>query len=466
MNSVCADPAVRQRLTEFLGGESLDHATAVFLTHTDGCLFDRRELRPAAELDWFLQRDFDIARSLADSESYLLHLDVEYVNFDSPAEAFVDPWRCFALQEPVVQIIEALLLEWGIRPLHLITGQGHHFVWRIRRSSDIAARITALNPAPELIAPCMQRLPPILTGGIKAVDQAAFSAIALLIEFLAHGIKEKASALSTIPVEITAVHVGPCTTSQREMISIDISEYGDPLHTRTVRMPFTNYRKPWVSGLVRNLKLEDEIPALRSIPLHEMDFHQAIKVRQMDKDVIDLAHRACVRIPLEEEGTTRLLEHYLASRLRRFHEFYYSAQHDPRELWPETYSRTPLDSLPPCVRHLLEFPNDLLLKPAGMQLVTRCLLAQGWHPRHIAGLIRSKFEDPSHGWGIDWGDYEAGTRADFYTRLFACLHLTGLDRLVDLNCTSNREKGFCFPPPDGTCDLEPTRQQLLSKLTP
>ncbi|MBN8422132.1 MAG: hypothetical protein J0L73_24670 [Verrucomicrobia bacterium] len=466
MNPVYADPAVRQRLTEFLGGESLDHATAVFLTHTDGCPFDRRELHPAAELDWFLDRDLDIARSLADSESCLLHLDVEYVNFDSPAAAFVDPGRCFALQEPVIQVIESLLLEWGIRPLHLITGQGHHFVWRIRRSSDVAARIAALNPAPELTGPCMERLPPILTGGILPEDQAAFAAIALLIEFVAHNIKEKSVAISSLPVEITAVHVGPSATRQREMISIDISEYGDPLHTRTVRMPFTNYRKPWVSGLVSTLHLENEIPPIRSLPLHEMDVRQALEVRQVDAEVIALARRACVRIPLEEAGTTRLLDHYLASRLRRFHEFYYSSQHDPKTLWPQTYARTPLDSLPHCVRHLLEFPNDLLLKPAGIQLVTRCLLAQGWHPRHIAGLIRSKFEDPSHGWGIDWNDYEAGTRADFYTRLFACLHLTGVDRLVDLNCTSNREKGFCFPPPDHTCDLEPSRLQLLSKLTP
>ncbi|OYW31363.1 MAG: hypothetical protein B7Z47_01330 [Chthoniobacter sp. 12-60-6] len=464
MNSIVSDPAVRRRFVEFLGGDTLGHASAVFLSHSDGCPFDRRELRPAAELDWFLERDMDIARSLADAESYLLHLDVEYVNFDAPAEAFVDPWRCFALQEPVVQVIEALLLEWGIRPLHLITGQGHHFVWRIRRSSDIAARISALCPAPELIGPCMERLPPILTGGIKAEDQAAFAAIALLIEFVAHGIKERAAALCALPVEITAVHVGPCVTAQREMISIDISEYGDPLHTRMIRMPFTNYRKPWVTGLARNLRLEDEIPEIRSIPLHEMDFRQAIKVRQVDEDVLDLARRACVRIPLEEEGTARLLEHYLASRLRRMHEFYYSAQHDPKERWPETYGRTPLNTLPHCVRHVLEFPNDLLLKPAGMQLVTRCLLAQGWHPRHIAGLIRSKFEDPSHEWGIDWNDYEAGTRADFYVRLFSCLHLTGLDRLVDLNCTSTREKGFCFPPPEGTCDLEPARRQLLALL--
>ncbi|MFZ2280361.1 MAG: hypothetical protein WAW39_21360 [Prosthecobacter sp.] len=466
MNLFVSDPAVRQRLVEFLGGDSLDHATAVFLTHTDGCPYDRRELRPPAELDWFLERDMDIARSVADSESHLFHLDVEYVNFDSPAEAFVDPWRCFELQEPVVRVIESLLLEWGIQPLHLITGQGHHFVWRIRRSSDIAARITALCPSPELIAPCMERVPPILSGGIGPADQASFAAIALLVEFVAHRIKEKAAPLSALPVEITAVHVGPCATAQREMISIDISEYGDPLHTRTIRMPFTNYRKPWMTGIASRLRLEDELPAIRSIPLHEMDYRQAIKVRQVKEDMLDLAQRACVRIPLQEEGTHHLLEHYLASRLRRFHEFYYSTQHDPKERWHETYDKTPLTVLPHCVRHLLEFPNDLLLKPAGMQLVTRCLLAQGWHPRHIAGLIRSKFEDPSHGWGIDWSDYEAGTRADFYTRLFACLHLTGLDRLVDLNCTSTREKGFCFPPTQGSCDLEPTRQQLLAKLTP
>jgi hypothetical protein len=365
MNAFHESHAVRQRLIEFLGGESLDHATAVYLTQSDACRFDRRELRPVAELDWFIERDLDIARSLADSDSYLLHLDVEYVNFDSPAEAFVDPWRCFELQEPVVRVIESLLLEWGIQPLHLITGQGHHFVWRIRKVSELVGRIIALCPAPELTGPCMERMPPILTGSIDASDQAAFAAIALLIEFVAHGIKEKAAALSALPVEITAVHVGPCATAQREMISIDISEYGDPLHTRMIRMPFTNYRKPWVNGLARKLGLEDEIPLIRSIPLYEMDFRQAIKVRQVEEDMLDLAQCACVRIPPQEEGTMRLLDHYLASRLRRFHEFYYSTQHDPKERWPETYGRTPLNVLPHCIRHLLEHPNDLLLKPAG-----------------------------------------------------------------------------------------------------
>ena len=464
MRAFHANHALSSRLIEFLGGDSLDHATAVYVTHSDGFAFDRRELRLPCELDWFLQHGMDIARSMADTQHRLLHLDVEYVNFDAPAEAFVDPWRCFELQEPVVKAIESLLLESGIQPLHLITGQGHHFVWQIKRASEVAERISALSPAPEMVGPCMERIPPFLANQIVASDQSFFAATALLVEWLAHRVKERASRHASLPVEITAVHVGPCVTPQREMISIDISEYGDPLHTRMIRMPFTKYRKPWVTGLAKRLGIEKEIPAIRAIPLHEMDFRQALKVRQVDREVQELAHRACTRIPVQEEGTSLLLDGYLASRLRRFHEYYYSATHDPKDRWPETYERTPVCTLPHCAQHVLAHPNDLLLKPAGMQLVTRCLCAQGWHPRHVAGLIRSKFENPIYGWGFHWEDYEPGTRADFYTRLFAGLYWSGLDRLLDLNCTSTREKGFCFRSTETTCNLEPSRLALLSRM--
>ena len=466
MNPFYGNPAVRQRLIEFLGGDTLEHATAAYLTHSDGCHCERGEAHPVADLDWFLERDCDIARSLADTASVLLHLDVEYVNFDSPAEAYVDPWRTFDLQEPVVKVIEEQLLHWGIRPLHLITGQGHHFVWRIPRASDLACRLSALCPAPELLEACEKRVPPRLAAIIDDDACRTFSAVALVMEYVACRVKEAAAPLCRFPVEITAVHVGPCASPQREIISIDTSEYGDPLHTRMVRMPFTNYLKPWLSGLAQSLGADAGIPRFRAIPLHEIDVRQAIKMRQVEADVLDLARRACVRIPDQSEGTTRLLNDYLVSRLRRFHEHFYSDQHDPKERWPHTYDRTPLDVLPPCARHLIEQPNDLLLKPAGMQLVTRCLLALGWHPRHIAGFIRSKFENPAHHWGVDWRFYDPATRADFYTRLFAGLFETGVDRLVDLNCTSNQEKGFCLAPAPAGCSLEPVRLTLLSHHAP
>lgn len=464
MKHLYSCPAIRRRLTEFLGGEDLESATAAYVTRCDGVPFDARELVPPVELDCCLEHDLDVARSLADVESYLVHLDVEYVNFDSPAEAYLDPWRAYELQEPLVRVIESVLLRWNIRPLHLMTGRGHHFVWRIRRSSAIAQRLLDLAPAPELVPGCVARVPPLLVGSVDAQAQQVFSAIALVIEFLAHRIKELAAPRCAVPVEITAVHVGPGATRRREMLSIDISEYGDPLHTRMIRMPFSRYLKPWASGMACALRLEAEIPFFFCIPMHEMDFRHAIKVRQVEKEVCELAGRACVRIPMEEHGMTCLLDHYIASRLRCFHEYFYSARHDPRADWPRTYDSTPLDTLLPCVRHLLDHPNDLLLKPAGMQLVTRTLMAVGWHPRHIAGLLRSKFENPAFGWGVSWSDYDPAIRADFYTRLFAGLLYTGLDGLVDYNCTSTQEKGFCFPPPGGTCSMAPPYHALLSML--
>ena len=461
-SSFYQSPAVRQRLIEFLGGEDLDSATAVYLTQADGCQFDRRNLLVPSELGALLDQRVDIARSLADTASLLFHLDVEYVNFDSPTDAYLDPLRAFENQEPVVQAIERLLLEWGIRPLHIITGQGHHFVWRVDSRSVLAQRIIALSPAPELLDGLENRLPEILKRRIGHDSQRAFSATALLLEYVAHKVRKESIPHSAIPVELTAVKVGPGVTNRREIVSIDISEYGDPLYTRLIRMPFTYYLKPAMTGLAGQLGAPEAIE-VRAIPLHEMDVPAALRVRTKENEVLELAQRACVRIPEQATGTTRLLEEYLSSRLRRFHEFFYSDQHDPKERWPDTYHRVTSDVFPPCVRRMVEDPNDRLLKPAGMQLVTRCLLAHGWHPRHIAGFIRSRFEEPAFHWGISWQDYDPATRADFYTRVFAGLYETGMDRLVDFNCTSTREKGFCHSPPDAGACLEPLRQQLLAR---
>jgi hypothetical protein len=125
---------------------------------------------------------------------------------------------------------------------------------------------------------------------------------------------------------------------------------------------------------------------------------------------------------------------------------------------------TPLDMLPPCAAHVLREPNDWLLKPSGIQLVTRCLLALGWHPRHIAGLVRSKFANPNFGWHEKWREYDPAVRAEFYVRLFAGQIATGLDTGVDFNCVSQQEKQFCWNPCG--CSLEPFRKELHRRLNP
>jgi hypothetical protein len=92
------------------------------------------------------------------------------------------------------------------------------------------------------------------------------------------------------------------------------------------------------------------------------------------------------------------------------------------------------------------------LKPAGIQHVVRALISKGWHPRHIAGLIRSKYER-NYGWGREWFVYDAATRADFYTRIFAGAIELGLDDLSDFDCVSAKKKRYCFNV-DENCNLQ------------
>lgn len=431
------DPAVKARIFDYLGGDDSREPTAYCLARCDGRLPTEIERIPIDSWESALTTPGDLARSLSDRKSLIVHLDVEYVNFDSPEEAYVDPWRIFRLQEPVVTIIEEELSRVGIRPLHLLTGQGHHFVWQVPLDSDSCHRLaTEVHLNSNDISSSEQPT--------RAVEEDAFGGLGLVMEFLAHRIKQLAASQSEIPVDLTAVEVGNLTSGRREMISIDVSEYGDPLEERIIRIPFTHYEKPWRNGMVERLSLQMSVPKFVTLPLHEIDVAQALVLRQASEEVIALARRSVVRIPNQERGMSRLIDTYLSSALRQFHQRYYGVSLDAQETWPQTYGKTPLENFPPCVANILTFPNDLLLKPAGLQLVTRYLTANGWHPRHIAGLVQSKFADPHFNWLPSyWEKYSPELRSDFYVRLFSGQIYLQADEGLDFNCVSTQEKSYC-----------------------
>ena len=432
-------PVVKRRITEYLGGSTPDDATCLFLGRLDSRNPARFDRFPVSALPSLMLDSCELARSLADRDSMLVHLDIEYVNFDDPAAAFIDPERTFLLQEPLVKAIETRLLGYGIPFLHLVTGQGHHFVWKIHKTGATARAIIDLNIRTDPAA------------------EPLFPHLALVMEFLAHQLKKEAAPACEVPVEITARHVGPGPNGQREMLSIDISEYGDPLDSRMIRIPYTLYRKPWISGLIERLGISDSVPEFFALPLYEMDVFQLISLRHLPGPIIDLARRAGVSIPTAEDGTRRLLDAYRDSGLLDFHRKFHSTTHsDCPELDPRTGN-----SLPPCLRHVFVHPNDLLLKPSGMQLATRCLLAAGWQPRHIAGLISIIFQDSSYDWGHQWDHYDPRLRAEFYVRLFAGEIDQRIDGGVDFNCVSQQEKHFCWNP--SACSLQPLHSRLYPK---
>lgn len=452
---------LRERLVEYMGGSGIDptSATCSYIARCDdGDPYDPYRVLPPDCVAEFVRKDIDVARSLLDKKSCLVHLDMEYVNFDDPLAAYRDPVRAFSLQEPVVAEIKNVLSEYGIKPLHMLTGQGHHLVWRIRKDNSVGSRIKELTPENGRLRQRGAFTPRFFEiEKPSEEDYEIFAGLGLLMEFVAHRVLREAVSQTEIPIGLTAVSVGPSRFGRREMISLDLSEYGDPLHTRTIRMPFTRYRKQ------RKWGYQEPWPEFRMLPVDGLDVSQVLELREDSGAVSEFCHGIKVGIPEAEEAMESLVDDYLDSDLRKFHYSYFSVAPDSPETWDQTYRRTPVGSLPPCGRFVLENPNDWLLKPAGMQLALRCLMSQGWHPRHVAGLFWSIFSDPVHGWESCWENYLPRQRAEFYTRVFSGLMETGLDGLIDFNCVSTQEKGFC-PRHDEMCSLESWRENLIKEM--
>ena len=97
---------VRARIVEFLGGDGQKEPTCCYLAGGD---MDQPQLdlhRGIHALGGLFDAGSEICRSLWDETSLLADFDIEHVNFDHPADSFLDPERIFEIQEPVADIIE------------------------------------------------------------------------------------------------------------------------------------------------------------------------------------------------------------------------------------------------------------------------------------------------------------------------------------------------------------------------
>jgi hypothetical protein len=451
---------VRERIREFIGATDGGESSCEFLTGSgaDALSF---KLHSQEALNSLLNGGFEICRSLWDRRALIADFDIEYVNFDNPTEAFVEAERVFTIQQPVQEVIERLLREYGIHALHNLSGRGHHFVWRIDLDSAEFRKLSDIGRGPPSLWEAEAKLHSPNLRAVPIELARAFAGLGLVMEFLAHRVKRIAAPLTKIPVELTAIEVGP-SEHGREMISIDISEYGDPLHSRMLRVPFSVYLKPWQQSWAFAPQLLDDLQPVFVIPLQGIDWRQGIYTMRDATLAAKLAAHSSTRIPDSTRGTGKLLADYQKSTLAKVHAWFYSRDQHPQELWPETYDREPVEILPACARVALEQPNDLLLRPAYIRRVVRVMLALGWHPRHIAGLICSKYRR-DFGW-TQFVDVDPATRADFYTRIFTSLFANGTDDLIDFNCVSAQEQGTCSFSDCGV-DLRNFRESALERRT-
>jgi hypothetical protein len=281
--------------------------------------------------------------------------------------------------------------------------------------------------------------------------------LGLVLEYVTHRVLDMVPRLSDVPVQATAIEVGPGQYGYREIVSLDISEYGDPLPMRHIRVPFSVYLKPRRLTWCLSEDGIDKLMPIFEVPLIGMDTESALEIMRCPSAVVDLAGRVHTRIPDQSAATSRLIGAYRRSELAAFHRDFYRGL--ARQV--DEGQNKDLEELPGCARWVLDHPNDWLLKPAAMQHVTRVLSALGWRPSEICELICSRYK-ADFDWGDFWARHDPEQRARFYVRLFSGLIHTGRDSLVDLNCVSHREKGYC---PNAWCssNLVLYQQALLER---
>ena len=443
-------PIVRKKIAEYCGAEDCEPSkfTCEYLVGVkEGITNNEFFLSvPNDKIFWLFDIGADIFRSVWDREAVIFVLDFEYYNLLYPAEAYFKPYDVYYKLEEIYQRLKSIYQRYKLNYISIQTGQGYHFVFKLKFTDKLFSKLLSLG-----------YLEPTLKGKynstsvrrIKTVPEEvglAFHTAGRIIEFICYRLFNQLKDYKGLPVVYSDVSIG---NKNKEAISLDLSMYADPIYMRDVRVPFSVYQK---HRIYHKFKLTTQnIPPFvvlvreNNVEQYFNNFEEVVKTRTDIKKVVDLAEKISCKIPDSGDGLDILLEDYKSSHLYKIHKQFDSCEHDDPNIWWRTYDRFETKILPLCVRHCLEHPNDHLLKPTNLQTLTRVLLKLGWHPKHIAGLVRSKYER-NYGWGDTWYKYDAASRANFYVRLYSDLILTGIDKEEDLNCWSHYEKGYCWEP--------------------
>jgi hypothetical protein len=114
----------------------------------------------------------------------------------------------------------------GTTPLHLVSGKGHHLVWTVGQKTAAFDRLARLGEIPASLDALYEQGCYGLGRELRSRLARAFAGAGMLLEYVAHRILIECMSECSVPVPITAVEVvlGP---KGREIVSLDISEYGD-----------------------------------------------------------------------------------------------------------------------------------------------------------------------------------------------------------------------------------------------
>jgi hypothetical protein len=439
-------PSVRSRLSEYCGGsgagpESFScralggYGGARGMAEPDGAPIG------GTNGDWLslLADGADVCRSLTDQGGTILQIDVDYVNHADWGQAYRQPGLIFSRLEPVYEAILARLTDYGVAPSVLMTGRGYHFTFRVPFATPFQAALAASAPLESASDEGAS------VAGLLARSHAGAGRF---LEHLAHGVLHDLRGRTEVPLTLTDVP----PPGGGAFICLDLTAYGDPISSRYARCAFSANQKSAM------LRVAPERPFVIVLPRREVPVADLLAVREDPRLAAELATTADGSVP-DVSSATRWIDDYWSGPVSRFHrDFDAGPQADPAT-WAFTYDTVNPKDWPPCIGVALTIPNPLLLKPTYLRSLSLGLWALGWHPRSIAGLIRSKYEH-DFGWRGLWKRYDPASRAEFYVRVFCGAAADGLEASGDFTCASQAGRGLCE---DAVCYGE--QRQLVGWLS-
>ncbi|MFH1540544.1 MAG: hypothetical protein ABID79_01665 [Elusimicrobiota bacterium] len=399
---------------------------------------------PLTHLWAMMERGLDIFSSILGYDGTLVSLDIDYYNSKSPGEIYFDSDNVFKNKiEPIREIVKSVYRDFGISYLEVITGCGYHYhsLWPFNNEHWQLEKIGCLEYTLE--QQYIDRRSQDGRNPIPVYKGFGHSGAFRLLQFISLEIMERASCLREKNKKIIQIEFCDIEVPSPGCVSIDLTTYSDPLYMRVLRVPFSTHQKHKVKKHEIGEDISNLVPIQTILPTSDMSIDNLLKMRRNFRWSSDYARdpkSSCI-IPNSSKGWLNVLSKYKNSELHQFHTKFDSIDYEKENDWSTTYYALNLNELLPCVKHSIVIPEPHIKKPTNIRKIVAVLRSKGWDYKHIAGFFYSHFKKL-----IDFSSnkYNAEIRANFFVQLYGAPIYLGIDKLLDINCISHSEIGYCI----------------------
>lgn len=344
-----------------------------------------------------------------DIDKFIMRPDNNY-DEQKPIE---NPWETFMDLESTHQTVGDYFNVYGIKTLDVMSGKGLHLYTQV---SDPAV-IRLIEDIGGPIEPTVQdklatvHLTTKRPTPIPLFHEQAFKGATRLQQYVICQTIRQARELANCDIEIWDKNQ---PGRGREGIALDNTAALLMCHTKPTGMPGSPYYiKPARSG-VKNERIRLQLPLKGEG--YANPWHDVLNESYSYRKSADYLAAINSTIPDASSPIEQLIADYLQSDLRRLHEAMDSSFGDDPATFAWGYRRNNYEGIirqtkaPHYIRHVIRYANPILvqLRNEVDRFVFQVFEAMGGSREnlspapHVAGLLRSIYEDPMKNWGDQW----------------------------------------------------------------